>query len=241
MRVRVRRAQDRVESLRLQSGDVRARACRRRRPLKFRRGRASRSGDPGPRGRGGRARRRGLAPALGAGAGRQRRDDRAAGRRRRSPVGRSRRPPTPGSLRHLPGALVFAPRGRNSGARARDRPGEADLARSGLGAVGAGAGGDAGWMSRLLAGGQTILLPACGAGCYQSQVETSRLAGRVVVMLDAPGYPFTLPSTLSLPDGTGMVVHAGQVWRGAEDARLARAARGEPDRRALHGVSSRRS
>jgi hypothetical protein len=66
----------------------------------------------------------------------------------------------------------------------------------------------------LLAGGQTILLPACGAGCYQSQVETSRLAGRVVVMLDAPGYPFTLPSTLSLPDGTGMVVHAGQVWRG---------------------------
>lgn len=65
----------------------------------------------------------------------------------------------------------------------------------------------------ILAGGQTVLLPACGAGCYQSEVPTARLSGKVVVMLGADAYPFTLPSTLNLPDGTGMVVHAGQVWR----------------------------
>ena len=65
----------------------------------------------------------------------------------------------------------------------------------------------------IVAGGQTILLPACGAGCYQSQVETSRLSGRVVVMLGGRAYPFTLPSTLRLPAGTGMIVRAGQVWR----------------------------
>jgi hypothetical protein len=122
-------------------------------------------------------------------------------------------PTTPGFPAPPPGALVLA---REAGTRALGLaivPGKPDsLVRvsvlSGQGP------GESGLDVSLLAGGQTILLPACGAGCYQSQVPTSRLSGRVVVMLDAKRYPLTLPSTLSLPDGGAMVARAGTVWRG---------------------------
>jgi hypothetical protein len=121
-------------------------------------------------------------------------------------------PDTPGFPAPPPGALVLA---REAGTRALGLaivPGKQDsLTRvSVLSGQGPGAGG---LDVSLLAGGQTTLLPACGAGCYQSQVPTSRLTGRVVVMLGTRGYPFTLPSTLSLPDGTGVVARAGRVWR----------------------------
>ncbi|HEX4518915.1 MAG TPA: hypothetical protein VH063_04965 [Gaiellaceae bacterium] len=121
-------------------------------------------------------------------------------------------PTDPGFPAPPPGALVLA---REAGTRALALaivPGdESSLVRvSVLSGQGPGARGLA---VSILAGGQTVLLPACGAGCYQSDVPTSRLSGKVVVMLDARGYPFTLPSTLSLPAGTAMVANAGKVWR----------------------------
>ncbi len=121
-------------------------------------------------------------------------------------------PTDPGFPAPPPGALVLA---REAGTRALGLaivPGEpSSLVRV---SVLSGEGPPASGLDvSLLADGQTVLLPACGPGCYQSQVETSRLAGRVVVMLDARAYPLTLPSTLSLPGGEATVVHAGQVWR----------------------------
>ncbi len=127
-------------------------------------------------------------------------------------AGKIATPTTPGFPAPPPGALVL---GREAGTRALGLaivPGKPDsLVRA---SVLSGQGPAASGLDvSLLAGGQTTQLPACGAGCYQSQVPTSRLSGRVVVTLDAKGYPFTLPSTLILPDGSAMVARAGQVWR----------------------------
>ncbi len=68
----------------------------------------------------------------------------------------------------------------------------------------------------LVAAGKRTTLPACGAGCYQAQIPTSRLRGHVIVRLDARGYSFALPQSLTLPDGTATVRHASAVWRGLE-------------------------
>ena len=66
----------------------------------------------------------------------------------------------------------------------------------------------------LTAGRSTTKLPACAAGCYQAEVATSTLAGRVTVSLGASRYGFALPAPLRLPDGAATVARAGVVWRG---------------------------
>jgi hypothetical protein len=121
-------------------------------------------------------------------------------------------PTTPGFPAPPPGAVVFA---REAGTRALGLaivPGQpSSLVRV---SVLSGEGdGERGLDVSLLAGGHTVVLPACRAGCYQGEVATGTLSGRVVVELGARTYPFTLPSTLSLPDGTGTVARAGEVWR----------------------------
>jgi hypothetical protein len=126
--------------------------------------------------------------------------------------GRVPTPTEPGFPSPPPGAVVLA---REAGSRALglaivpSTP--SSLVRvSVLSGLGPGA---AGLDVSLVAAGQSTALPACGAGCYQAQVPTAQLHGQVVVQLDARAYPFMLPATLTLSDGTAIVNHASGVWR----------------------------
>ena len=74
-------------------------------------------------------------------------------------------------------------------------------------------GGQAGLKIALQAGGATTALPACATGCYQANVATSALNGTVSVKVGSASYPFVLPASLELPDGTADVNRAGRVWR----------------------------
>jgi hypothetical protein len=75
-------------------------------------------------------------------------------------------------------------------------------------------GGEAGLAVALVAGGVMTALPACAAGCYQAEVASSSLTGRVLVRLGAAGYAFALPPSLQLPDGGAIVQRSMRVWRG---------------------------
>jgi hypothetical protein len=60
--------------------------------------------------------------------------------------------------------------------------------------------------------GTPVALAACGAGCYQGELDTS--GSRLVqVTLDGRSYGFTLPEQTNPPDGTAKVDHADTVWR----------------------------
>jgi hypothetical protein len=127
--------------------------------------------------------------------------------------GRVPTPTSPGFPSPPPGALVLAR--------------EAGSAALGLAIVPGGAqslvrvsvmGGDGSPASGLdvsiAAAGATTKLPSCGAGCYQSEVQTAALSGSVEVALGARAYAFLLPAPLRLPSGAAIVAHAGVVWRG---------------------------
>ena len=150
-------------------------------------------------------------------------------------------PTSPGFPSPPPGALVLAREAGTSALGLAIVPGAArSLVRvSVLGGDGSPA---AGLDVSLAAGGTTTKLPACGAGCYQSRGRDgdARPAGSTVA-LGASSYAFALPASLRLPDGTAIVAHAGRRLARAEDARLARAARREPDRGALHRLQGGRA
>ncbi len=111
-----------------------------------------------------------------------------------------------------PGAVVF---GREAGARALGLaivPGQpSSLVR--VSVLSGEGGGASGLDVSIRGGGATTGLLPCGAGCYQGDAATAGLEGRVVVMLGARSYPFELPASLDLPDGTATMARAGAVWR----------------------------
>ncbi len=127
--------------------------------------------------------------------------------------GRIPTPNSPGFPSPPPGALVLAREAGTSALGLAIVPGAAQsLVRV---SVLGGDGSPAAHLDvSLAAGGTTTKLPACAAGCYQSEVATSTLAGRVTVALGASTYDFALPASLRLPDGAATVAHAGVVWRG---------------------------
>ena len=127
--------------------------------------------------------------------------------------GRIPTPTSPGFPSPPPGALVLAREAGTSALGLAIVPGAAQsLVRvSVLGGDGSPA---SGLDVALTAGKSTTKLPACAAGCYQAEVATSTLAGRVTVSLGASRYGFALPAPLRLPDGTATVARAGVVWRG---------------------------
>jgi hypothetical protein len=127
--------------------------------------------------------------------------------------GRIPTPTSPGFPSPPPGALVLAREAGTSALGLAVVPGAAQsLVRvSVLGGDGSPA---TGLDVALTAGGTTTKLPVCAAGCYQAEVGTSTLAGRVTVTLGASTYGFALPASLRLPAGAAMVAHAGAVWRG---------------------------
>jgi hypothetical protein len=130
-----------------------------------------------------------------------------------TPGGRIPTPTAPGFPSPPPGAVVLA---REAGSRALGlaivpAAGSSLVRVSVLDAAG---GGEADLAVALVAEGVTTPLPACGAGCYQAEVASSSLAGRVEVTLGAAGYAFGLPPSLRLPDGRAIVLRAGRVWLG---------------------------
>jgi hypothetical protein len=69
-------------------------------------------------------------------------------------------------------------------------------------------------VSVRFAAGAPVPLPACGAGCYQASVTPAALRAHLTVWLGPVSYPFTLPISLHLRDGTAIVERAAAVWRG---------------------------
>ena len=128
------------------------------------------------------------------------------------PGGRIPTPLSPGFPSPPAGAVVLA---REAGSRALGLavvPGSrVSLVRASV--LAPDGGGEAGLAVSLRAGGTTTSLPACGPGCYQAEVASSALTGRVEVELAGVGYPFDLPSSLVLPDGSRLVRRATAVWR----------------------------
>jgi hypothetical protein len=129
------------------------------------------------------------------------------------PGGRIPTPLSPGFPSPPAGAVVFA---REAGSRALGLAvvpgGGSSLVR--VSVLAPDGGGEAGLAVSLRAGGTTTALPACGAGCYQAEIDSSSLTGRVEVELGGVGYGFALPSSLVLPNGSPLVRRATAVWRG---------------------------
>ena len=69
-------------------------------------------------------------------------------------------------------------------------------------------------VSVRFAGGVSVALPACGAGCYQASVLSQAVTPHLAVRLGSVAYPFTLPSSLHLRDGAAIVARATAVWKG---------------------------
>jgi len=128
--------------------------------------------------------------------------------------GRIPTPTDPGFPSPPEGATVLA---REAGTRALGLalvPGAGrSLVRvSVLSAVGPGATGL--HVSVRFAGGASIALTACGAGCYQASVPSHAVKPHLAVRLGSVAYPFTLPTSLNLRDGTAILAHATSVWKG---------------------------
>jgi hypothetical protein len=125
--------------------------------------------------------------------------------------GRVPTPTHPGFPSPPPGALVLA---REAGTRALGLAIVPAALRSlvRVSVLTQAGGGARGLDVSVVASGRASALLACGPGCYQAEVPTQRLRGRVSVRLGAQGYGFALPSTLRRPDGSAIVAHAGAVW-----------------------------
>jgi hypothetical protein len=126
--------------------------------------------------------------------------------------GRIPTPTDPGFPSPPQGATVLA---REAGTRALGLallPGAGGslLRVSVLSGVGPGAAGLD--VSVRFAGGAALALPACGAGCYQATVPSRAVRSHLTVRLGSVAYPFTLPASLHLPDGTAIVARATAVW-----------------------------
>ncbi len=68
-------------------------------------------------------------------------------------------------------------------------------------------------VSVRFAGARPTVLAACGAGCYQANLPSRAVRPHLVVSLGSTAYPFTLPGSLELPDGTAIVERASEVWK----------------------------